>query len=66
MEENKSLLQKHFTFNAINWLPNWQFKNKEVLYYFKGLSEDGGNAKFSENLRATPFQKDLSNETTLA
>jgi len=33
---------------------------------FKGLSEDGGYAKFSENLRAIPFKKDLSNETTLA
>jgi hypothetical protein len=37
-------------------LPKW-------LYYFKGLSGDG--EKFAENLRASPFDKDLSNETTV-
>jgi hypothetical protein len=30
------------------WLPNWQLKNTEVLQYFKGLSEDGGRAKFTK------------------
>jgi hypothetical protein len=38
-------------------------KNKEALYLFKGLSEDGGRAKLIENLRAAPFNKDLSKET---
>ncbi len=28
--------------------------------------EDGGQAKFTENLRASPFDKDLSNETTFS
>jgi hypothetical protein len=32
------------------WLYNCQFKNKEALANFKGLSEDGGRADFSENL----------------
>jgi hypothetical protein len=31
-----------------------------------GLSEDGGRAKFAENFRASPFNKDLSNETTFS
>jgi hypothetical protein len=31
-------------------LYNCKFKNKEALYYFKGLSEDGGWADFSKNL----------------
>jgi hypothetical protein len=28
-------------------------------YNFKGLSQAGGRAKFAENLRASPFYKDL-------
>jgi len=31
---------------------------------FKGLSQDGGRAKFAENLRAFPFNKDQPNEST--
>jgi uncharacterized Rossmann fold enzyme len=31
-------------------LYNCQFKNKEALKNFKGLSEDGGRAVFSKNL----------------
>ncbi len=31
---------------------------------FKGLSQDGGRAKLAEYLRASPFKKELSNETT--
>jgi hypothetical protein len=40
--------------------------NKEALGNFKGLSQDGWRAKLAENLRASPFNKDLSNgnETT--
>jgi hypothetical protein len=38
-----------------SWFSNCQSKNKEALYNFKGLSEDGVQAKFSENLRAPPF-----------
>jgi hypothetical protein len=48
-------------------LPNWQLANQEeVLQYFKRLSEDGGQAKFAENLRASPFNEDLSNATTFS
>jgi hypothetical protein len=53
----------------LNWFPNWQLKNKEALEYFTELSEDGGGgegAKFAENLSASPFYKDLSNETTFS
>jgi hypothetical protein len=32
----------------LNWLPCWQLINKEALLYFKGLSEDGGWAKFAK------------------
>jgi hypothetical protein len=31
---------------------------------FKGLSHDGGQVKFAENLRSSPFNEDLSYETT--
>jgi hypothetical protein len=34
------------------------------IHSIKGLSEDGGRAKFVENLRVPPFSEDLSNETT--
>jgi hypothetical protein len=30
--------------------------------YFKGLSQDGGRADFSKNLRATLLKKGLSDE----
>ena len=33
---------------------------------FKGLSQAGGRAKFAENLRASHFNGDLSNETTFS
>jgi hypothetical protein len=32
-------------------LYNWQLKNKEAIQYFEWLSEDGGQADFSKNLR---------------
>jgi hypothetical protein len=32
-------------------------------WIFKGLSQDGGQADFSKNLRDTSFYKDLSNES---
>ncbi len=31
-----------------------------------GLSKDEGRAKLAENLRASPFNKELSNETTFS
>ncbi len=37
----------------VNWLPNRQLKNKEVLYNLKGLSEDGGGGIFSQKTSAT-------------
>ncbi len=40
----------------LKWFPNWQI----------GLSEDRGRAKFAENLRASPFNNDLSNEATFS
>jgi hypothetical protein len=38
--------------------------NEEALGNFKDHSQDGGWATFLEILRASPFNKDLSNETT--
>jgi hypothetical protein len=35
-------------FAVVNWFPNWQFKNKGALEHFRGISEDGGPAKFTE------------------
>ncbi len=49
-----------------NWFLNWQLKNEEEVENFKGLSEGEGRAKFAENLRASLFNKDLSNETTFS
>ncbi len=43
-------------------LYNWQVKKKEVLWYFEGLSEDGGRADFLKTFRAYLFDEDLSNE----
>jgi hypothetical protein len=38
------------------WFPNFQTRNKEALKSFKGLSKDGGRAKFAENrLRMKQF-----------
>jgi hypothetical protein len=47
-----------------NCLPNCQSKNKETLVNFKGLSQDGGQAEIAENLCASFFNEDLSNDTT--
>jgi hypothetical protein len=33
---------------------------------FKGFSQDGGRAKIAKNIRASPFNKDLSNDTTFS
>ncbi len=58
--------RNEFHLRRLNWLPTWQLKNKEALLNFKGLSEDGGRAKFAENLSASPLNKYLPNETTLS
>jgi hypothetical protein len=45
----------------------WQLKNKETAS--KGSHDGrggGGRAKFAENLCASPFNKDLSNQTTFS
>jgi hypothetical protein len=41
-------------------------KNKEALQNFKGLSQDGGQAKIAENLCASPFNKDHQMRQILA
>jgi hypothetical protein len=33
---------------------------------FKGLSQEGGQAKLAENLRASPFDKELSNKISFS
>jgi hypothetical protein len=33
--------------------------NKEALGNFKGFSQDGEQADYSENLHASPFKEDL-------
>ncbi len=43
-------------------LCNWQFKNKEALQYFEGLSKDRGGRIFLKTFRASLFNEDLSNE----
>ncbi len=42
-------------FLIANYCTRWNYK-------FKGLSQDGGRADFSKNLRASLFYKYLSNE----
>ncbi len=48
----------------------FQIANKKTRrrlnFNFKGLAHNGGQAKLAENLRASPFNKDMSNETTKA
>ncbi len=56
----------NFHISHLNWFPNWELKNREELLHFKGLSEDGRQAKFAENLGSFQFNKDLSNETTFS
>ncbi len=43
-----------------------QISNKEQggALNFKGLSQDGERLNLTENLRASPFNKELLNETT--
>jgi hypothetical protein len=36
-----------------------------VVWIFKGLSHDMGLAKFAENLRTSPFSKELSTTFSL-
>jgi hypothetical protein len=43
-----------------------QKTRKRLNFNFKGLSQNGGRAKLAENLRASPFNKEMSNETTKA
>jgi hypothetical protein len=41
-----------FRLHHPNWFPTWRLKTRRRS---KRLSEDGGQAKFSENLRASPL-----------
>jgi hypothetical protein len=41
-------------------------KNKEELKNFKGLPQDVGPPKYPVNLRDSPFNEDLLNETTFS
>jgi hypothetical protein len=50
MKKNIFQVRNEFHCPYLNWLPNCKLKNKDALSYFKGLSEDGGRADFSENL----------------
>jgi hypothetical protein len=47
----------------LTWFPNWQLKTRRRSKTLN-RSQRWGRAKFAENLRAFPFNKDLSNETT--
>jgi hypothetical protein len=51
----------HLPSQAVSKLPT---KKQGGAQNFKGLSQDGGQANFAENLCASPFNKDLSNETS--
>ncbi len=51
-----------FSLPHLNWLPNWQVKNKEALSYLKGSPRMGGRWIFSKNLRDSFFNDDLLNE----
>jgi hypothetical protein len=39
---------------------------KKARRCIKGLFNDGGQAKFAENLRSSSFYRDLSNENTFS
>jgi hypothetical protein len=41
-------------------------KKGAALKLKRALREDGEQAKFAENLRASPFNKDISNKTTFS
>ncbi len=45
----------NFHHRHINWLPNWQLKNKEALF-----KEYGGGWFFPKNLRVSLFNEVLS------
>jgi len=49
-----------------NCVHNCQILNKEALLNFKGLLQDGGRADFAVNFCASPFNKDLSHDTTFS
>jgi hypothetical protein len=50
---------------AVCTIGHCQSMNKEALWNFKGLSNnDGERVNFAENLRNSPFIKDLLDETT--
>jgi len=57
----------NFYVRLANWVPNSQLgKEWGGAENFKGLSQDGGQAKLAENLHASPFNDDLSNDTTFS
>ncbi len=60
---NKGAMNFHLRHS--NGFPNCQLKTRRRSKNCKGLSEDGGRTEFSENLRASLFNDDLSNEPKL-
>ncbi len=66
--KKKNLIQvcSEFYRQQINWLPNWQFKKKRRLFNTLKVSHRLGQEKLAENRRASPFNEDLSNETTFS
>ncbi len=54
----------NFHLRHLNWFVNWQLKERGALTLKRVLR--GGRGKFAENLCASPFKKDLSNETTFS
>jgi hypothetical protein len=52
--------------SLLNWLPNWQLKTSGRWNTLKGSQRMGGGQNSLKNLRASPFNKYLSNETTFS
>jgi hypothetical protein len=51
-EKDLILVRNEYSPQLSKLLYNWQVKNKEVLQYFEGLSEDGGRSDISKKTSA--------------
>jgi hypothetical protein len=63
-QSNRKFCERHSCFDRNKFF--YIVENKEALKNFKGHSQDVGQAKFAENIHASPFNEDRSNENTFS
>jgi hypothetical protein len=62
MKKKINQVRNEYSQQTSKLLHNCQLKNKEALYYFRGISKDGGGRIFLKIFRASLLNEDLTIE----